>query len=388
MIALEFRKLDIVFGDAKKSKEALALLDKGEERQSILEKTNCVLGAAQISFSVQRGEICVLMGLSGSGKSTLLRAVNRLNKISRGQVIVYDDDKPVDVASCDAKTLRYLRQKKISMVFQQFALLSWRTVKENISLGLELSDIPKEDRDNIIAEQLRLVCLEEWGDKYPHELSGGMQQRVGLARAFATNADILLMDEPFSALDPLIRVNLQDELLELQKSLNKTVLFVSHDLDESLKIGNHIGIMENGKLIQFGTPAEIITNPATEYVANFVAHINPLNVLTADQILSPLKEGALKERQIRFNDGNVRVLLGKKGEIAAATAYEKKLKIIQGKVNTNNIAKDGLIVVPHTFPMKKIIRLLSHSPYPVLVTRNKKIIGSINNREVYKSILR
>ncbi|MCG8595197.1 MAG: ATP-binding cassette domain-containing protein, partial [Kiloniellales bacterium] len=211
MPVVEFRKVDIVFG--KNAEQALPLLDQGRSREEILDATDCVLGVAEASLAVEEGEVCVLMGLSGSGKSTLLRAVNGLNPVTRGEVLVRDGDPMIDVASCDPATLRRLRSDRIAMVFQQFALLPWRTVEENVGLGLELRGMARDERRAIVEEKLELVGLGQWKDKYAHELSGGMQQRVGLARAFATDADILLMDEPFSALDPLIRTHLQDELL-------------------------------------------------------------------------------------------------------------------------------------------------------------------------------
>jgi glycine betaine/proline transport system ATP-binding protein len=232
------------------------------------------------------------MGLSGSGKSTLLRAVNRLNAVTRGRVLVQDEGRQIDVASCDRRTLKRLRTQRIAMVFQQFALLPWRTVAENVGFGLELRGTPKAERTRIVAEKLAMVNLDAWGEKYAHELSGGMQQRVGLARAFATDADILLMDEPFSALDPLIRDRLQDELLELQARLHKTIVFVSHDLDEALKLGNQIAIMEGGRIVQAGPPETIVTKPATAYVRDFVANVNPLRVLTAGSVMRPVA-GAL-----------------------------------------------------------------------------------------------
>ncbi len=212
MGAVDFEKVDIVFGDDPKS--ALPLLDAGKTRDEILEATGQVLGVADASLEVEQGSICVLMGLSGSGKSTLLRAVNGLNKVTRGRVIVRPGGAnaggEIDVASCSAGALRQLRMNSVAMVFQQFALLPWRTVAENVGLGLELRGLGKAKRHEVVAEKLKLVGLGQWAGKYGHELSGGMQQRVGLARAFATDADILLMDEPFSALDPLIRDHLQD----------------------------------------------------------------------------------------------------------------------------------------------------------------------------------
>jgi glycine betaine/proline transport system ATP-binding protein len=216
------------------------------------------------------------MGLSGSGKSTLLRAANGLNLVTRGQVLVSDGDAVVDIgAHCDPVTLRRIRRLRIAMVFQQFGLLPWRTVRDNVGFGLELRGDPPEKRRRIIDEQLALVGLSQWGERYCSELSGGMQQRVGLARAFATDADILLMDEPFSALDPLIRRKLQDELLTLQERVKKTILFVSHDLDEALKLGDKVTILEGGRIVQTGTGLDIVEHPANDYVAEFVQHLNP-----------------------------------------------------------------------------------------------------------------
>ncbi|RWO22581.1 choline ABC transporter ATP-binding protein [Mesorhizobium sp.] len=281
--AVDFKDVDIVFGAARK--EALALVDRGATRQEILEKTGAVLGCAGANLTVNEGEISVLMGLSGSGKSTLLRAVNLLNVPARGNVMVKDGDRMVDVATCDAATLRHIRQTRVAMVFQQFGLLPWRTVAENVGFGLELSGVPEAERKARVDRQLKLVGLDQWASKYAHELSGGMQQRVGLARAFATEAPILLMDEPFSALDPLIRTKLQDELLQLQAELKKTIVFVSHDLEEALKIGSHITIMEGGRIVQTGAPEDIVLRPANDYVRDFIANVNPLSVLTAWNVM-------------------------------------------------------------------------------------------------------
>jgi glycine betaine/proline transport system ATP-binding protein len=282
-IAVDFKDVDIVFGPD--TRDALAMVDRGATRAEILEKTGNVLGCAGANLTVREGEISVLMGLSGSGKSTLLRAVNRLNVVSRGQVLVKDGDRTVDVVTCDTATLRRLRQKQVAMVFQQFGLLPWRTVEENVGLGLELAGVPEAERKERVQRQLKLVNLDQWAKKYAHELSGGMQQRVGLARAFATEAPILLMDEPFSALDPLIRTKLQDELLQLQETLKKTIIFVSHDLEEALKIGSHISIMEGGRIVQTGAPEDIVLRPANDYVRDFIANVNPLSVLTAWNVM-------------------------------------------------------------------------------------------------------
>ena len=281
--AVEFRDVDIVFGEEKA--RALAMIDSGATRQEILEKTGTVLGCAGANLTVNEGEISVLMGLSGSGKSTLLRAVNGLNRVARGSVVVHDGDWSADVVSCGDDQLRKIRRECVAMVFQQFALLPWRTVAENVGFGLELSGVPEAERKQRVERQLKLVGLDQWAQKYAHELSGGMQQRVGLARAFATEAPILLMDEPFSALDPLIRTKLQDELLQLQDTLKKTIIFVSHDLEEALKIGNTITIMEGGRIVQTGTPEDIVLRPANDYVRDFIANVNPLSVLTAWNVM-------------------------------------------------------------------------------------------------------
>lgn len=285
MSAVIFDNVSIVFGDTPAV--ALPLMDEGQDRAEIQKATKQVLGVHNCSLEVAEGEILVLMGLSGSGKSTLLRAVNGLNPVVRGAVKVNDGKSLVDVTNADASTLRRIRLSHVSMVFQQFGLLPWRSVRENVGLGLELAGQNKAERNAKVEEQLELVGLSDWADRKVGELSGGMQQRVGLARAFATDAPILLMDEPFSALDPLIRSRLQDELLDLQAKLKRTIIFVSHDLDEAFKIGNRIAIMEGGRIIQCGTPREIITNPANDYVEDFVAHMNPLGVLTARDVMAP-----------------------------------------------------------------------------------------------------
>ncbi|MDE1158031.1 MAG: choline ABC transporter ATP-binding protein [Neorhizobium sp.] len=283
--AVIFGNVDIIFGD--KPERALPLLDRGKTRDEIARETGIVLGVAGASLSIREGEILVLMGLSGSGKSTLLRAVNGLAPVVRGNVSVATPNGSVDPYKASPKALRDLRMHTVSMVFQQFGLLPWRTVAENVGFGLELAGVPDGERKKRIDEQLDLVNLTQWSNRKVGELSGGMQQRVGLARAFATGAPILLMDEPFSALDPLIRTRLQDELLEFQRRLKKTILFVSHDLDEAFRIGNRIAIMEGGRIVQCGTPQQIVREPADDYVADFVQHLNPITMLRASDVMRP-----------------------------------------------------------------------------------------------------
>jgi len=273
------------------------------------------------------------MGLSGSGKSTLLRAVNGLNPVVRGGVTVFDGDWQCDVGSAPESELRRLRRECVSMVFQQFGLLPWRTVRDNIGLGLELGGMDKAARRKKVDEQLELVGLADRATALVGELSGGMQQRVGLARAFVTDAPILLMDEPFSALDPLIRTRLQDELLDLQKRLNRTIIFVSHDLDEAFKIGNRIAIMEGGRIVQSGTPQEIYSSPANGYVADFVAHMNPLGVLCARDVMEPLT-GA--HDVVVQADADIRAVMGKIDAAGAVAAVEENGAVI-GQITKDRI---------------------------------------------------
>ncbi|MGB0961024.1 MAG: choline ABC transporter ATP-binding protein [Halocynthiibacter sp.] len=284
-IAVDFKNVSIVFGGNPEA--ALPAMDANKSRADVQKETGQILGVHDCNLSVEEGEILVLMGLSGSGKSTLLRAVNGLNPVVRGQVELLCGEEKLNITHADAKALRGARQNWVSMVFQQFGLLPWRSVRENVGLGLELAGLGADERRVRVDQQLTLVGLSDWADRKVGELSGGMQQRVGLARAFVTEAPVLLMDEPFSALDPLIRTNLQDELLELQHDLNRTIIFVSHDLDEAFKIGNRIAIMEGGRIVQCGTPREIYTHPVNDYVAEFVAHMNPLGVLTARDAMCP-----------------------------------------------------------------------------------------------------
>ena len=244
MSMIRFDKVDVVFSNTPQ--QALTLLDEGLTRDEILKKTGLIVGVESASFEVAQGEICVLMGLSGSGKSSLLRCINGLNTISRGHLLIQHEGHEVDIANCSAATLQSMRTKRIAMVFQKFALMPWLTVEENISFGLEMQHRPSAERKKLTDEKLELVGLTQWRKKRPSALSGGMQQRVGLARALAMDADILLMDEPFSALDPLIRQGLQDELLLLQRKLNKTIVFVSHDLDEALKCPSSNGLRQMG----------------------------------------------------------------------------------------------------------------------------------------------
>jgi glycine betaine/proline transport system ATP-binding protein len=389
-VVVSFKQVDIIFGDDQA--RATKLLDDGGTRESILKETGVVLGVANANIDIHEGEICVLMGLSGSGKSTLLRAVNGLNKVTRGEVLVRHKEGHVDIASCDATTLREMRTSRIAMVFQQFALLPWRTVEENVGLGLELKGMDKQQRQTIVDEKLKLVDLFQWKTKYAHELSGGMQQRVGLARAFATDADILLMDEPFSALDPLIRTYLQDFLLDLQRDLKKTIIFVSHDLDEALKLGNHIAIMEGGHIVQYGEPEQIVLNPANDYVADFVAHMNPLNVLQGSSFMAPVDNlphddngNILLDSQSRY-----KVKVDAEGMLVSATVDGQPIEILHCDETTDfeKMKTNVILSAPINLKMRWNIEARYHTGAPVLLVDNGKFTGIIGDDEIYRGILR
>jgi glycine betaine/proline transport system ATP-binding protein len=336
--AIIFGNVDIIFGD--KPEKALPLIDRGKSRDQINRETGLVLGVANASLSVKEGEILVLMGLSGSGKSTLVRAVNGLAPVVRGNVSVRTDDGYVDPYKASPRVLRALRTHTVSMVFQQFSLLPWRNVADNVGFGLELANVPEAERKQRVAEQLELVKLEQWANRKVGELSGGMQQRVGLARAFATGAPILLMDEPFSALDPLIRSRLQDELLEFQSRLKKTILFVSHDLDEAFRIGNRIAMMEGGHIIQCGTPQEIVKNPATSYVADFVQNMNPISMLTAGDIMKP---GISEQTGKRSISGTARASVPLIDILDALSKHPGMIGVVENGAIIGTISADDVV---------------------------------------------
>ncbi|MGE6503975.1 quaternary amine ABC transporter ATP-binding protein [Bacillus wiedmannii] len=268
-----------VFG--KNPSKGIALLEEGKSKADILKETGMNIGVNQAKFDVYAGEIFVIMGLSGSGKSTLVRMLNQLIKPTSGHIYIDGED----IATMGKESLRKVRRNKMSMVFQKFALFPHRTVLQNVAYGLEIQKVSKEERETKALESLKLVGLENNKDSYPEQLSGGMQQRVGIARALANNPDVLLMDESFSALDPIIRKEMQNELLELQDKMKKTIIFITHDLDEALRIGDRIALMKDGEIVQIGTPEEIMVSPANEFVEQFVADVNLGKVLTSESIM-------------------------------------------------------------------------------------------------------
>lgn len=383
---VDFRDVNILFG--KTSARALKMLDEGRTRSEVAAETGNVLGVAGANLAVDRGEICVLMGLSGSGKSTLLRAANGLNKVARGKVLIGEAPDVVDVASCDERALRKVRLERVSMVFQQFGLLPWRTVRENVGLGLELRGGDPAARKKVVDEQLALVGLDQWADRYASELSGGMQQRVGLARALAMDPDILLMDEPFSALDPLIRTKLQDELLALQAAVKKTILFVSHDLDEALKIGNHISILEGGRIVQTGTPEDIVLRPANDYVGEFVRHMNPLTVLRGATVMRPAPSLSSDGRRMWLDDDRRYALnLDSGGQPVDAHVGG----IAHSVTAFDDIAHamsfpGGLVMVPCRTSLRHVLELRQSSGHPVLLSEDGVFRGVCGDADILKAL--
>lgn len=297
-VKIRIEGLTKVFGPHPQT--ALRLLREGVSKDEIYERTGQAVGLADVGFDVYQGEILVVMGLSGSGKSTLIRCVNRLIEPTAGKIVI--DGR--DIATLDEDDLREFRRHKLGMVFQNFALFPHRSVLQNVEYGLEVQGMEPERRAEKAREALALVGLEGWGEAMPAQLSGGMQQRVGLARALAIDPDILLMDEAFSALDPLIRRDMQHELVALQERVHKTILFISHDLDEAIRIGNRIVLMKDGAVVQVGTPEEILTSPASRYVERFVEDLDVSKVLTAASILT-------KARVVAYPDDGPRTALRK-----------------------------------------------------------------------------
>jgi glycine betaine/proline transport system ATP-binding protein len=391
--AVEFKDVDILFApggrDGRKGlREALAALDGGATRTDIQTKYGVIVGVAGANLSVARGEISVLMGLSGSGKSTLLRAANGLNPVTRGHVLVRDGESAIDVATCDTLQMRRLRRERVAMVFQQFGLLPWRTVRENVGFGLELRGDGAAQRKVIVDEKLELVGLSQWAERYVSELSGGMQQRVGLARAFATDADILLMDEPFSALDPLIRGKLQGELLALQERVKKTIVFVSHDLDEALRLGDHISILQNGRIIQTGSAEDIVLAPADEYVAEFVRHMNPLTVLTGGMIM--------QRRALMAGDGGHVWLDSERRYRLSLNSSDEALGLqldgvahafchVQDEADLDRL-EPGVAVAPASLSLQSIIHLRQTTGHPVLLAEQGRILGVCGAAEIIRAL--
>jgi len=389
--AIRFENVDVIFGPSPEN--AIELMDHGHDKEAILSKTQNIIAVRNASFNINEGEICVLMGLSGSGKSTLLRCLNGLVQSTRGNVFVRHGLKDINVANCDRNDLHLLRTECISMVFQQFALMPWRTIRENVAYGLEIAKISKKDRDQIVNEKLSMVQLSEWADSYPSDLSGGMQQRVGLARALATDADILLMDEPFSALDPLIREHLQDELLQLQNNLKKTIVFVSHDLDEALKLGSQIAIMESGNIVQVGTPEEIVSQPSNEYVKKFVASMNPLKTLRCSALMRLVEDlPSVNGSNIKALDQEHRYLcyLSENGALQSITTDGISLEPVffQQNLDISAISDQTIVLANLDTPMRAAVEMNYATGFPMpVVDHDKRLLGVVGAQEIFRGIL-
>ena len=375
---IEVKNLTKIFGS--NPKEGLKRLKEGQSKEKILDEAGLTVGVNQATFKIKEGEFFVIMGLSGSGKSTLIRLINRLIEPSAGEILI--DGK--NITAMNKNELMNTRRKKLGMVFQKFALFPHRTVTANVEYGLEIQGVPKEERNKRALKSIEDVGLKGYENSYPDELSGGMQQRVGLARALANDTDILLMDEAFSALDPLIRKEMQDELLTLQSKLGKTILFITHDLDEALKLGDRIAIMKNGLIVQIGTPEEILENPANEYVSNFVEDVDRSKVLVASNIMkkpdviTTWKEGARAAIKKMEDAGLSSIfVIDKEKNLKGLLTIDDAIKAYK----SNSWVEDVLIHDYHTTtpdtPLNDLIQIATETKYPIAVVENEKLKGII-----------
>lgn len=388
MSQIEVRGITKIFGTAPKS--IVPMVQAGKGKDEILAETGHTVGLNNVSLTIEKGEIFVIMGLSGSGKSTLIRHFNRLIEPTAGSIVVDG----VDVVDLDAKALERFRRTKMSMVFQRFGLFPHRTVIENTAYGLEVQGVDKPARYAKAKEWLETVGLSGYEDSYPSQLSGGMQQRVGLARALCTDPEILLMDEAFSALDPLIRSGMQDQLIELQEKLNKTIVFITHDLDEALRIGDKIAILKDGVLSQVGRPEEILLHPADDYVEAFVRDVNRARVLTAEIVMRPPEmritaetmEGALK--QMRGKDQDFGYVF-KQEEFAGIVTAEALEDAIGDDTKTDDIyelAEDTPTVLPDA-ALQDVLPATLETEYPVPVVDDEGDFKGVVSRESMAEVL-
>lgn len=393
MSDIQVKNLNVIFG--KRKKEALKMLNKGVSKADILNQTGCTVGVYDASFEIKEGEIFVVMGLSGSGKSTLLRCFNRLIEPTSGSIFM--DGK--DVIKTSASELREIRRKKMTMVFQHFGLLPHRSVISNVAFGLEIQGVDEETRIKKAYETIETVGLKGYEEQMTGQLSGGMQQRVGLARALATDPEVLLMDEAFSALDPLIRNNMQDELLLLQEKVHKTILFITHDLDEALKLGDRIAIMKDGRIVQIGTPEEILTNPADDYVKAFVENVDRGGIITARSIMFE------KPASIRIDHEGPKVALRRMRQVGVTSlpVVDKSNKFLGfvKDVEMVNMEENGLqkiseymhsqkevrAVSPET-PVAEILPLFLDNIYNIaVVDDDNKLIGVVVHSSVISEMI-
>jgi len=361
--------------------KAMGLVKQGRSKDEIMEATHHGVGVADVSFEVNEGEILVVMGLSGSGKSTLVRCINRLIKPTAGKVMVDGQD----VTRLSDKALRRFRQKHFGMVFQNFALFPHRTVLKNVEYGLEIQKVDQAKRTDVCMQALEQVGLKGWEGSYPNQLSGGMQQRVGLARALALDADIMLMDEAFSALDPLIRRDMQDELLELQDKVRKTIVFISHDLDEAIKLGDRIVLMKDGVIVQVGTAEEILTNPANDYVAKFVEDVDMARVITAESIMKKSEAIAYyqtdgpKAALRKMKKASISKIFVRKERqlVGIVTAKDAADAIKRGEKTLANILVTDIERVSPDTPAVDLFPLLATSQHPIAVVNDSNNLQGV-----------
>lgn len=388
MALLEVKHLTKVFG--KKQKAALDLVKKGKPKTEILKKTGATVGVYDASFSINQGEIFVIMGLSGSGKSTLVRMLNRLIEPSSGSILL--DGK--DISKINAEELRHVRRHDMNMIFQSFALFPHKTILENTEFGLELRGIGKEERQKIAAEALENAGLLAFKDQYPDQLSGGMQQRVGLARALANKPKILLMDEAFSALDPLIRREMQDELLELQANNQQTIIFISHDLNEALRIGDRIALMKDGQIMQIGTGEEILTNPANDFVREFVEDVDRSKVLTAQNIMikpitATIDLDGPQVALMRMHTEEVSMLMAtnRRRELVGALTTDAVIEARRNGLPLSAVVDRDVLTVSKDTVITDILPLIYDSSAPIAVTNEQnKLLGVIIRGRVIEAL--
>lgn len=378
-IKIEVKNLTKIFG--KRVNRAKALLQEGASKAAILKETGATVGVDRANFTIDDGEIFVIMGLSGSGKSTILRMLNRLIEPTDGQVVLDGQD----VIKMSKEELLQVRRTKMSMVFQNFALLPNRTVLENAEYGLEIQGVAKEERTKAASDALEMVGLHGYHDQYPDQLSGGMQQRVGLARALANDPEILLMDEAFSALDPLNRKDMQDELLDLQENMHKTIVFISHDLNEALRIGDHIMIMRDGEIVQIGTPEDILTQPANDYVERFIEDVDRSKVLTASRVMvRPVtvnleKDGPrLALRRMRENEISSLYVVNNQRHLVGLIDSADVIQLIKDQQRSlASIIKSDVPTVELDTPLNDMMEQISHSPMPLAVLDDQQRLQGI-----------
>lgn len=377
-VKIKIEHLTKIFG--KRVKTALAMVEQGDSKNEILRKTGASVGVYDANFEVNEGEIFVIMGLSGSGKSTLLRLLNRLIEPTSGKIFIDGED----VATLNKEDLLKVRRKTMSMVFQNFGLFPHRTILENTEYGLEVQNVPKDERRKRAEKALDNANLLDFKNQYPNQLSGGMQQRVGLARALANDPEILLMDEAFSALDPLIRREMQDELLELQAKFQKTIIFISHDLNEALRIGDRIAIMKDGKIMQIGTGEEILTNPANDYVKTFVEDVDRAKVITAENIMIPalttnidIDGPSVALKKMKTEEVSSLMAVDKKRQFYGVITSEAAVQAKQANKSLREVLMTDVGQVGKETLVSDILPIIYDSPTPVAVVDDEGFLKGI-----------